>query len=793
MRLAAVNPTAPQELDDLVAPVPRKGPVPASRLRRRSPRLARGHPPRALDRSAGGPDSRGSEGAERRGASLRRHEPGAGPGVLLRRHRRGDPQRPGAARGAARDGANLVVRLQGQAGGRAGDRPPARGRRGARGQRAQGRGSRCASPSSSSTWPTATTCGRSASTAAPRTSSPIQDEISLGVVEKLKVKLLAGESGVPARRHEPSQEAYHLYLKGRYFLHRRGPGDIQRAIEHFEKAIAADPAYAVPHLGIAETFSVLGIWGFLPPRQALGRGKAAARAGDRAGRLARRGPPEPGDASSSSRVGLGRGASAHFERAGTFLPVDRLGSSRARPLPAGPCRRTATRPCEVALRAVEDGAALVHRPHPGGGGAHRRWATSRAPSALLDKALELDAGMPMALLWLGYCRGVQGRLEEAVDAAPVGGRQRACRRPSCSCRRSWSGPARRTEARTRRGRPSRSAAAERYVSPLGQGVRARRAGREGSERSNLLEQAEAERSAMLTLCPHRPRLPGAGAGLGGGVVRRAGGGPSWPGWSAGTDGAPGCVRWTEGTEWRPDRHASASESPTPTCCASGATVLVDPGGPTNGAAGSRKVLPRLGDARAALDLMVVTHGHFDHVAAAIPLREATGRAPGRAPGGRGLAARGVRWSGRRASRGGDRFCRNVLGPLMMPFLRVDGRRARPRPRRRRAGPRAVRRDGSGRATRPGHSPGSVSVVLPVRRGVRRRPRDERPAVLPEALVRHLRPPAGAGARRAGSGCSRWASEPSTPPTAARSPPPRWPPDNSPDHDDYRNRLRTAPV
>jgi len=34
---------------------------------------------------------------------------------------------------------------------------------------------------------------------------------------------------------------------------------------------------------------------------------------------------------------------------------------------------------------------------------------------LLEKALELDAGMPMALLWLGFCRGVQGQLEKAID------------------------------------------------------------------------------------------------------------------------------------------------------------------------------------------------------------------------------------------------------------------------------------------------------------------------------------------------------------------------------------------
>ena len=38
----------------------------------------------------------------------------------------------------------------------------------------------------------------------------------------------------------------------------------------------ADPDYAAPHLGLAETFSVLGLWGFLPPRESLGRAKAEA-------------------------------------------------------------------------------------------------------------------------------------------------------------------------------------------------------------------------------------------------------------------------------------------------------------------------------------------------------------------------------------------------------------------------------------------------------------------------------------------------------------------------------------
>jgi len=83
----------------------------------------------------------------------------------------------------------------------------------------------------------------------------IEDEISLGVVEKLKVRLLAGESGVFVRRHEPPGGLQPL-SEGALPLQPPRPEDIPRAIELYEKAIAADPDYAMPHVGIAETFFV---------------------------------------------------------------------------------------------------------------------------------------------------------------------------------------------------------------------------------------------------------------------------------------------------------------------------------------------------------------------------------------------------------------------------------------------------------------------------------------------------------------------------------------------------------
>jgi len=138
------------------------------------------------------------------------------------------------------------------------------------------------------------------------------------------------------------------------------------------------------------------------------------------------------------------------------------------------------------------------------------------------------------------------------------------------------------------------------------------------------------------------------------------------------------------------------------------TVLIDPGGPPSGRVGLRKVLPRLG-APPRLNLMVITHGHFDHVGAASGLRDATG-----APiaiheaDAAWLRAGQVVWP-KGVTRWG-RFARIVLGPVVMrlyvlsklePDLLVGDE-----------GMDLEAYGISGRVVHtPGHSPGSVSVVL----------------------------------------------------------------------------------
>jgi adenylate cyclase len=53
----------------------------------------------------------------------------------------------------------------------------------------------------------------------------IQDEISLAIVDKLKIKLLGKEKQGLVKRHTDNQEAHSYYLKGRYFWNKMTPGD----------------------------------------------------------------------------------------------------------------------------------------------------------------------------------------------------------------------------------------------------------------------------------------------------------------------------------------------------------------------------------------------------------------------------------------------------------------------------------------------------------------------------------------------------------------------------------------
>ena len=102
----------------------------------------------------------------------------------------------------------------------------------------------------------------------------IQDEISNAIANELKVSLTTQKLVKAPTRHFA---AYEAVLQGRYHFLRFDPGDQAKALAHFERAVAIDPAYAAAHIGIALNHWGQMVVGMANPREAMQRSVAAAR------------------------------------------------------------------------------------------------------------------------------------------------------------------------------------------------------------------------------------------------------------------------------------------------------------------------------------------------------------------------------------------------------------------------------------------------------------------------------------------------------------------------------------
>jgi len=104
----------------------------------------------------------------------------------------------------------------------------------------------------------------------------IQDEIAHAIATTLQAKLTIVP--VPSRRHEPNLPAYEALLKARFHFGRANPESLARSKELLEQAIALDPNYARPHIGLAGHYLLLcaGL-GTMPAREAMPRARAACQ------------------------------------------------------------------------------------------------------------------------------------------------------------------------------------------------------------------------------------------------------------------------------------------------------------------------------------------------------------------------------------------------------------------------------------------------------------------------------------------------------------------------------------
>ena len=104
----------------------------------------------------------------------------------------------------------------------------------------------------------------------------VQGEVSQHIATTLKAGLPCAELQQIQLARVEDTEAYHLYLKGRYFLNKLTSEGIRKAIRYFQEALDKDPNYARAYAGISTCYANSGHFNHVPPSEAFPKAKAAA-------------------------------------------------------------------------------------------------------------------------------------------------------------------------------------------------------------------------------------------------------------------------------------------------------------------------------------------------------------------------------------------------------------------------------------------------------------------------------------------------------------------------------------
>lgn len=93
----------------------------------------------------------------------------------------------------------------------------------------------------------------------------VQRTIASEIAGRLRAELSGDERKGLTGGGTENADAYDLYLKGLHHWNKVDVEGMRTAAEYFQRAIAADPNYALPHIGLANVFSTTGYMGMAKP------------------------------------------------------------------------------------------------------------------------------------------------------------------------------------------------------------------------------------------------------------------------------------------------------------------------------------------------------------------------------------------------------------------------------------------------------------------------------------------------------------------------------------------------
>ena len=105
----------------------------------------------------------------------------------------------------------------------------------------------------------------------------LEDALSERVAQSIRLELTGEETRRFTKRSTERPDAYEAYVKGRYFWNKRTDSAMKKGLEYFRQAIALDPNFAEAYVGVADSYSTLGLYAVIPPKVAFPAAKAAAQ------------------------------------------------------------------------------------------------------------------------------------------------------------------------------------------------------------------------------------------------------------------------------------------------------------------------------------------------------------------------------------------------------------------------------------------------------------------------------------------------------------------------------------
>ena len=122
----------------------------------------------------------------------------------------------------------------------------------------------------------------------------VQSDIAKQVSKALKVKLKSSEKQGIEKKETESVDAYTLYLNGRFLLNKRTKQAMLEATKYFNDSIAKDSKFAKAYAGLADSYLLLGSYGYIDAKEAYSMAKEYVSKALDSGSEHRGGSQQPG-------------------------------------------------------------------------------------------------------------------------------------------------------------------------------------------------------------------------------------------------------------------------------------------------------------------------------------------------------------------------------------------------------------------------------------------------------------------------------------------------------------------